>query len=123
MSPHSQTSVDLGGVLGLIERKLRNVIASRMKSPHYTRSYIEGMSIHRIVHGLREAEGGAPYGGLVYFGLLALFLGPISLAGVLETLTIYQEEYQRDEQTLVMPVRTHSLDNLHPAPGLIGKPL
>lgn len=65
----------------------------------------------------------ASFGGLAYFGLLGLFLGPIILAVVLETFTIYQEEYQQDEPSLVMAVTTDSRDELHPMPELVSKPL
>ena len=65
----------------------------------------------------------ASFGGLAYFGFLGLFIGPILLAVVLETFTIYQEEYQQDKQSLIMAATTDSHDDLHPAPGLIGKPM
>lgn len=65
----------------------------------------------------------ASFGGLIYFGILGLFLGPILLAVVIEASTIYQEEYQQDEQASVIAVTTDSLNNLHPTPELIGKPL
>ena len=47
----------------------------------------------------------------------------IILAVVLETFTIYQEEYQQDEPSLVMAVTTDSRDELHPVPQLVSKPL
>jgi predicted PurR-regulated permease PerM len=65
----------------------------------------------------------ASIGGLIYFGILGLFLGPIILAVVIETRTIYREEYQQDEQAPVIAVTTSSRDNLLPTPELIGKPL
>ncbi|HKQ33668.1 MAG TPA: AI-2E family transporter [Nitrospiraceae bacterium] len=65
----------------------------------------------------------ASFGGLIYFGILGLFLGPIILAGVIETSTIYRKEYQQDEQAPVIAVTTSSRDNLLPTPELIGKPL
>lgn len=44
----------------------------------------------------------ASLGGLAYFGFLGLFIGPILLAVVLETFTIYQEEYQHPEHDLIL---------------------
>lgn len=41
-------------------------------------------------------------GGLAYYGLLGLFLGPILLAAVLETFAIYQEEYQQPSSDLIV---------------------
>jgi predicted PurR-regulated permease PerM len=55
----------------------------------------------------------ASFGGLVYFGFLGLFLGPILLAVVLETFAIYREQYQQDE----------SRDDLSTAHEVPGKPL
>lgn len=45
----------------------------------------------------------ASIGGLAYYGVLGLFVGPILLAAVLETFAIYQEEYQHLNSDLIVP--------------------
>ncbi len=66
----------------------------------------------------------ASFGGLAYFGFLGLFLGPILLAVVLETFTIYQEQYQQQgDPSLIMAGSTGSRHDLDSAPQLAGKPL
>ncbi|MEO5957043.1 MAG: AI-2E family transporter [Nitrospiraceae bacterium] len=44
----------------------------------------------------------ASLGGLAYFGLLGLFLGPIILAVLLETFRIYQDEFQDHPSELLV---------------------
>ena len=44
----------------------------------------------------------ASIGGLAYYGVLGLFLGPILLAAVLEIFAIYQEEYQHLNSDLIV---------------------
>jgi hypothetical protein len=43
------------------------------------------------------------FGGLAYFGLLGLFLGPVLLATVLVMFVIYQEEYQQGGMLIGVP--------------------
>ena len=40
----------------------------------------------------------ASLGGLVFFGFLGMFLGPILLAVVYEAFTIYEEEFEVDRR-------------------------
>jgi predicted PurR-regulated permease PerM len=65
----------------------------------------------------------ASFGGLAYFGLLGLFLGPILLAVTLEMLVIYQEEYQQEGNDTIIAVRTASREDLHTAHELADKTL
>ncbi len=44
----------------------------------------------------------ASLGGLAYFGVLGLFIGPILLAVVMETFAIYQEEYQQQGSDVIL---------------------
>lgn len=61
-------------------------------------------------------------GGLAYYGLLGLFLGPILLAAVLETFAIYQEEYQQPSNDLIVTADSDRTGNpgLSPTEGRIG---
>jgi len=46
----------------------------------------------------------ASLGGLIYFGFLGIFLGPILLAVVYEAFTIYEEEFEVDQPgDLIVP--------------------
>lgn len=65
----------------------------------------------------------ASFGGLAYFGFLGLFLGPLLLALVLETFTIYQEDYQPQEDGLIIDGVTNARDNLSVPHELTGKNL
>ncbi|HEV8328604.1 MAG TPA: AI-2E family transporter [Nitrospiraceae bacterium] len=65
----------------------------------------------------------ASFGGLAYFGVLGLFLGPILLAVVLETLVIYQEEYQQQSSGMIMEVTTAPREDLRTAHELADKTL
>ena len=64
----------------------------------------------------------ASFGGLAYFGLLGLFIGPILLALVLETFVIYQEEYQQPGDDIIVGVTTDPGEDLRTAHKLTDKP-
>ncbi|HMS82748.1 MAG TPA: AI-2E family transporter [Nitrospira sp.] len=51
-------------------------------------------------------------GGLAFYGLIGLFLGPILLAAVLETFAIYQEEYQQPNSDLIVTADSPRKDDL-----------
>ena len=61
----------------------------------------------------------ASFGGLAYFGVLGLFLGPILLAVVLVTCAIYQEEYQQEGNGVILGVTTDSREDLRTAQELL----
>ena len=65
----------------------------------------------------------ASFGGLACFGFLGLFLGPMLLAVVLETLVIYQEEYQQQGSDMIVGVTTNPHDDLRPAHEVADKPV
>ncbi len=50
-------------------------------------------------------------GGLAYYGLLGLILGPVLLAAVLETFAIYQEEYQQPSNDRIVTAASQRTDN------------
>ena len=64
----------------------------------------------------------ASFGGLAYFGLLGLFIGPILLAVVFETFVIYQEEYQQQENDMIIGATTDYRDDLRTGHELTNEP-
>lgn len=65
----------------------------------------------------------ASFGGLAYFGFLGLFLGPLLLALVLETFSIYRDDYQLQEDSVIIDGMTNSRDDPRVLHDLSGKTL
>lgn len=65
----------------------------------------------------------ASFGGLAYFGFLGLFLGPLILALVLETFTIYRDDYQLQEDIVIIDGVTNPRDDPRVLHELTGKTL